>query len=79
MTQVGHTLCGAAIGAACRPDGIPVKWTVVHCLAFMFLANVPDLPLRNWGHDRYEVSHYAPLLLLALVVRRGRAVRENLT
>ena len=25
--------------------------------AFVALANLPDWPLPNWGHDRHDISH----------------------
>ena len=38
--------------------------------AFVLLANLPDWPFPNWGHDRYEISHslFVILLLLAVLV-----------
>ena len=70
MTQVGHVLAGAAIGILCKPDRTPPKWLVVYFGAFLLLANIPDLPFKGWGHDRYDVSHsiFVNLLLIAIVV-----------
>lgn len=57
MSPVGHTLTGLAIGAA----AIPMDWSrrrkqvAFGCLAL--LANAPDLPLPDWGHERYDISH----------------------
>ena len=57
MTLVGHSLTGAAIGVLCRPETISTKWKMVYYGAFVFLSAIPDLPLKDWGHDRYKVSH----------------------
>ena len=70
MTQVGHTLTGAALGVLCTPPSASLKWKTVYSVAFALLANVPDLPFRNWGHDRYDISHsiFVNLLLIMVVV-----------
>ena len=38
--------------------------------AFVALANLPDWPLPNWGHDRYDISHsvFVNIGLIGLVV-----------
>ena len=70
MTQTGHLLTGAAIGVLCLPPDASTKRTVTHLLTFMLLSNVPDLPLKNWGHDQYHVSHsiLVNLFLIMIVV-----------
>lgn len=70
MTQIGHILVGATVGVLCKPQRISSKWLAVYLGAFILLANVPDLPFRNWGHDRYEASHsiFVSLLFIAVMV-----------
>ncbi len=58
MTGVGHGLVGAACGVVCMPAGISWRQKAVHLLAFVVLANLPDLPLPPyWGHNLYYFSH----------------------
>ncbi|MBN1429374.1 MAG: metal-dependent hydrolase [Anaerolineae bacterium] len=68
MTQVGHILTGAAIGMLCKPDRRQPKWLLTYFGVFLLLANIPDLPFKNWGHDRYDISHsiFVNLLLIAV-------------
>lgn len=62
MTGVGHSLIGISIGVL----GMPGRWSLPAKAAWLAiaacLANVPDLPLPCWGHDRYEISHSLPVL-----------------
>jgi hypothetical protein len=66
MTQVGHTLTGLAIGVLCLPSPTSRLTKAVHLAAFLLLANTPDFPFDNWGHDRYDISHslFVNLLLI---------------
>ncbi len=59
MTQVGHTLTGLAIGIACTPDRKlgQAKLLYIIPILFGFLANIPDLSVKNWGHNLYYFSH----------------------
>lgn len=66
MTQTGHILTGIAIGSLCMPVSSTTKRKVAHLIAFMFLANIPDFPLKNWGHDRYDISHSILVNLLMI-------------
>ncbi len=70
MTQTGHTLVGIAIGILSMPKGATTKAKAARLTAFALLANIPDFPLENWGHDRYDVSHsiFVNLLLIGIVV-----------
>ena len=57
MTFVGHSLTGAAIAVlAVRPQS-SCRRVALTLAVFVVLANVPDLPFPNWGHDRYDISH----------------------
>jgi membrane-bound metal-dependent hydrolase YbcI (DUF457 family) len=70
MTQVGHTLMGTALGILSLPPHASPGRKVGYLAAFALLANLPDLPLPYWGHDRYDVSHslFVNLLLSLLAV-----------
>jgi len=68
MTQVGHTLTGLAIGVACLPGKRSARARLIHLVAFGFLANIPDLPLKNWGHDLYYFSHSLFVNLLLILI-----------
>jgi membrane-bound metal-dependent hydrolase YbcI (DUF457 family) len=70
MTSIGHTLAGIAIGIVSMPKSAAAKTKVAHLTAFALLANIPDFPLENWGHDRYDVSHsiFVNLLLIGIVM-----------
>jgi len=81
MTCVGHGLIGCAVGLTVLPRSSRWSARLLHLLAFAALANLPDLPLRYWGHDRYEISHSLFVSLVAigllsaailLAQRRGR-------
>lgn len=68
MTPVGHSLTGAALALVAlrsveQPTVRRIGFTVA---AFVLLANVPDLPLPNWGHERYQISH--SLLVIGLLI-----------
>lgn len=57
MTQVGHIITGIAIGVISMPEKKSTREKLLHLAIFALLANVPDFPFKNWGHDRYIVSH----------------------
>ena len=57
MTSVGHALTGAAIGVSVIPKGGSSIHKIVHLVVFILLANLPDLPMLNWGHEKYFYSH----------------------
>ena len=69
MTEVGHTLTGAAIGILCMPHKNSATQRVLHIASFMLIATIPDWPFKNWGHDRYYLSHslFVTLLLISLL------------
>lgn len=68
MTLVGHGLTGAALGLLATPRDASRPRALACLLVFAALANVPDMPLPYWGHDRYEVSHSLFVLLGLMVV-----------
>lgn len=80
MTLMGHTLTGATIGVLCKPECVSEKWTKVYFGVFVLLSLIPDLPLRNWGHDRYGVSHsvFVNVLLFVVVVVPFSFLRDRL-
>ncbi len=74
MITVGHTLLGAAVAVVCLPKPCPWPRALGHSAAFMLAANVPDLPLPGWGHDRYDISHSVfsnALLIVAVTAALG--------
>jgi membrane-bound metal-dependent hydrolase YbcI (DUF457 family) len=68
MTQVGHALTGAAIGVLCLPPHLSKRAAGGYLVACALLANVPDFGFRNWGHDRYDISHSVFVNLLIILV-----------
>lgn len=70
MTPVGHIITGAAIGIICLPKGSSKSRALVHVSIFVFLANIPDLALPSWGHEKYAVSHsvFVNLLLISTLL-----------
>jgi LexA-binding, inner membrane-associated putative hydrolase len=70
MTQVGHAITGAAIGVLCLPPHLSKRAAGGYLVAFALLANVPDFGFRNWGHDRYDISHsvFVNLLIILVVI-----------
>ncbi len=67
MTTVGHSLIGLSFSALAMPFLDTPRAKV--CLAFtcIALANLPDWPLPNWGHDAYRISHSLFMNSLILV------------
>lgn len=66
MTFVGHGIAGATIAAIAVSKSTGAGTTTLTILAFAALANMPDLPVPCWGHDRYDISH-SVFLNLAIV------------
>jgi len=66
MTEVGHSLTGLAIGCLSVPARFNKRAKAVYLLGFAALANVPDFPIKGWGHDLYHVSH--SLAVNALII-----------
>ena len=72
MSPVGHTLVGATIGVALWPQFEGRRQRTALLLGMVVAANIPDLPLPYWGHDRYYVSHSVFCgLLVATVIYLG--------
>jgi len=74
MTPIGHSLIGLFFAAFAVPSKGKASisgWPSVGiACAFVALANLPDWPLPNWGHDRYDISHsvFVNIGLIGLVV-----------
>lgn len=70
MTQVGHSITGIAWGVLFLPQNASTKQAVTRAVTFVLLANIPDLPIKNWSHEQYHVSHsvFVNLLLVAITV-----------
>ncbi|MEM9185278.1 MAG: metal-dependent hydrolase [Planctomycetota bacterium] len=75
MTPIGHSLTGVAVALAALEPRATRRATRRVTLKLVALgvtaANVPDLPLPGWGHDRYQVSHS---VFVAAAVLGGIAV-----
>jgi len=57
MTPIGHSLVGASLAVAAMPRAASRRRRLVLLLSFAALANIPDLRLPMWGHERYDISH----------------------
>ncbi len=58
---------GMSIGVLCMGRLRSWRRRAAFLAVFVFLANIPDLQLPNWGHDRYRVSH-SLFVNLAIIV-----------
>ena len=69
MTQVGHSLTGLTIGLMCLPKDRSIRWRLYYFMSFIVLANIPDIPIKYWGHDRYGISHslFVNLLFITML------------
>ena len=70
MSPVGHSLVGLAFAALALPKSSSRKRMVILPIVFVALANLPDWPFPNWGHDQYRISHsvFVNLLLIAIAM-----------
>jgi hypothetical protein len=70
VTQVGHVLTGAAIGVSIMPKRASAIQKSIHMFIFVLLANIPDIPMINWGHEKYFYSHsiFVNLLFILLCI-----------
>jgi membrane-bound metal-dependent hydrolase YbcI (DUF457 family) len=70
MTQIGHTIVGSAFGYFALPGRSRGFWKCMLLFIFIVLANLPDLPVPMWGHDRYDISHsiFSNLLLIGILI-----------
>jgi len=39
------------------PEGRSRRWKLGQLIVFGLLANLPDFPIKHWGHRRYDISH----------------------
>lgn len=71
MTPIGHSLAGLSFAVLGAPLGMSRARKAAFAAAFVVLPNLPDLPVRGWGHDDYVVSHslIVNLVLAAVCVR----------
>ncbi|MBN2209974.1 MAG: metal-dependent hydrolase [Sedimentisphaerales bacterium] len=70
MTTIGHTLTGLTLGVLALPRGLSRWGRLAYFASFIVLANVPDIRLPYWGHQRYAISHsvFTNLALMGLAV-----------
>ncbi len=57
MSPVGHSMVGLAFAAVAIPSLKGRKAKVLAPTLFVAVANLPDWPIPNWGHDRYQISY----------------------
>lgn len=57
MTSFGHTMIGIACGSLMVPSTLNLRPKAALILLFAAAANVPDIEVQGWGHDRYYFSH----------------------
>ena len=57
MTLTAHLITGTALGVISMPKNYSKASKTIHMMIFAILADIPDWPIRNWGHDRYYFSH----------------------
>lgn len=57
MTPVGHTFTGLALGVLLLPPPLRSRQGLIRLAALGVIANLPDLPVKGWGHDEYAISH----------------------
>jgi hypothetical protein len=76
MSPIGHSLVGLAFAAIALPVFHDYKWRLGLPILFVALANLPDWPIPNWGHGRYDISHsiFVNLALITLVLLLWRVV-----
>jgi len=83
MTPIGHSLMGLSFAAFAVP--VSGKASILNwrsfgiACAFVALANLPDWPLPNWGHDRYDISHsvFVNLGLIGLAIMLAKVTFYN--
>lgn len=70
MSPVGHSIVGLTLAVIALPYGASRRVLILVPIVFVALANLPDWPIPNWGHDRYRISHslFINLLLIGLSV-----------
>ena len=57
MTTFGHIIIGVSCGVLCCPSKFNRWRKILFILPFALMANIPDIALEGWGHDRYYFSH----------------------
>ena len=62
-------MVGLSIGVLAMPRQTGLRGWIVGLSTFVVLANLPDLPVSHWGHDKYHISHslFVNLAIIALV------------
>jgi len=68
MTFIGHSLSGITIGILGLPKESSKAWKWIYFMVMIAIANLPDFPVKNWGHDRYDISHSIFVTLLGILL-----------
>jgi hypothetical protein len=69
MSPVGHSIVGLAFAAIAMPALQSRTSKLFLAAVFVAVANLPDWPIPNWGHDQYRISHsvFMNLTLIGIV------------
>ena len=70
MTPVGHSITGLTFGAFSLPKNTTHIYKIIYFLVCIFLANIPDIQVKGWGHYRYYFSHslFVNLTLICFII-----------
>lgn len=66
MTQFGHLIIGISCGSLTGPPKLTRLQRMLLILLFASAANIPDIAVKGWGHDKYYFSH-SVFVSLALI------------
>ena len=69
MTTIGHILVSSSVAALCIPRFDSSKKKIIFYFVFIVLGSLPDLPIKSWGHQEYEISH--SLFVLSTLIITG--------
>jgi hypothetical protein len=70
MSPVGHSIIGLSFAMLVLPRRWRFHNSAISAAIFVVLANLPDLPIPYWGHNRYDISHsiFVNVGLIVLVI-----------
>jgi membrane-bound metal-dependent hydrolase YbcI (DUF457 family) len=62
------------------PPRLAAKAQAILLASFVLLANLPDLPLPYWGHDRHDISHslFLTLAMIAVLTVSMRRFKDRM-
>ena len=68
MTTLGHSLVGSAFASVSYSKSKKLFYRIFYFLIFIFIANIPDLPFKFWGHSQYHISHSIFINLTIIII-----------